>query len=291
MRVITDTESMATRAGGAVGVPHPMLAVLAWRSLVQARYALLGCLSLLTAFQIIVVGQASALEEAHSFGRMAEFVPAFLQRGLGGQSMLLVTFKGTVAFGYFHPVVAVLVSVLAIYFATEPAHEVESGLVDLVLARAVPRRVVVTRSLLVAAGAVIAAVTLMALGTRLGLRMFADPEFDAPSGATSVRMLLHLAAVAACFGGFGLAIAAGARRWSTAFTTAALTLVVLYLIDFLAIGWPPMRAIAWISPFHYYPALSILAGTAPAWRNLGILMSASAILCAVGYWRFNRRDL
>jgi ABC-type transport system involved in multi-copper enzyme maturation permease subunit len=268
-----------------------MLAVLTWRSAVQGRYVLFGCLSLLTAFQIIIVGQASALEAAHSFGRMAEFVPAFLQRGLGSQSLLLVTFKGTVAFGYFHPVVAVLVSVLAIYLATEPAHEVESGLVDLVLARAVPRRVVVTRSLLLTAGAIIAAVMLMAAGTRLGLRMFASPEFDAPSATISARMLLHLAAVAFCFGGFALAIAAGARRWSTAFTTAALATVVLYLVDFLSIGWPPMRAIAWISPFHYYPALSILAGTAPAWRNLGILMSASAALCAIGYWRFERRDL
>jgi hypothetical protein len=26
------------------------------------------------------------------------------------------------------------------------------------------------------------------------------------------------------------------------------------LIDFLAIAWPRMRAIAWISPFDYYPA-------------------------------------
>jgi ABC-type transport system involved in multi-copper enzyme maturation permease subunit len=268
-----------------------MLAVLAWRSVVQARYVLFGCLSLLAAFQIIIVGQASALEETRSFGRMAEFVPAFLQRGLGSQSMLLVTFKGTVAFGYFHPVVAVLISVLAIYFATEPAHDVEAGLVDLVLARAVPRRVVVTRSLLLAAGAVVAAVMLMALGTQLGLRMFAAPEFDAPSAATIARMLLHLAAVASCFGGFALAIAAGARRWSTSFTTAALAAVVLYLVDFLAIGWPPMRTIAWLSPFHYYPALSILAGTAPPWRNLGILLSVSIVLCALGYLRFNRRDL
>jgi ABC-2 type transport system permease protein len=123
----------------------------------------------------------------------------------------------------------------------------------------------------------------MVLGTRVGLRVFASPGFDAPSLAISARMLLHLAGVACCFGGLALAIAAGARRWSTAFTTAALTAVVLYLIDFLAIGWTPMRAIAWISPFHYYPALSILAGTAPAWRNVGILMTASAILCAIGY--------
>ena len=240
---------------------------------------------------MIIVGQASALEETHAFGRMTDLVPAFLQRGLGSQSMLLVTFKGTVAFGYFHPIVVVLVSVLAIYFATEPAHEVESGLVDLMLARAVPRHVVVTRSLLLAGTAVIAAVLLMALGTGVGLRLFASPEFDAPSGATSARMLAHLAAVASCFGGLALAVAAGARRWSTAFITAALAAVVLYLVDFLAIGWRPMRAVAWLSPFHYYPALSILTGTAPEWRNLGILMSATAILCAIGYWRFNRRDL
>src|SRR5262245_53469723 len=105
----------------------------------QARFVLLACLGLLTGFQIVIVGQASALEQAQGFSRMAEFVPAFLQRGLGNRSLLLVTFKGTIALGYFHPVVAVLLSVLAIYFVTEPAHEVESGLVDVTLARPVPR--------------------------------------------------------------------------------------------------------------------------------------------------------
>jgi ABC-type transport system involved in multi-copper enzyme maturation permease subunit len=264
---------------------------LTWRSATQARYVMLGCACLLTGFQIVIVGQASALEHQHSFSRMAEFVPAFLQRGLGNKSLLLASFKGTVAFGYFHPIVAVLVSVLAIYLTTEPAHEVESGLVDLTLARPVPRHVVVTRSLLLAVGALTMVAVLMFGGTRVGLRLFASPEFDVPSAAISAQLLLHLAAVALCFGGFGLAVAAGARRWSTAFTTAALAAVVLYLVDFLAIGWPVMRPLAWLSPFHYYPALSILAGDAPAWRNIGILMSASAIFSAIGYWRFSRRDL
>ena len=241
---------------------------------------------------MIIVGQASALEETHAFGRMADLVPAFLQRGLGSQSMLLVTFKGTVAFGYFHPVVGVLVSVLAIYFATEPAHEVESGLVDLMLARAVPRHVVVTRSLLLAATAVIAAVLLMALGTRVGLRLFASPEFDAPSGATSARLLAHLAAVASCFGGLRRspsppAHGDGARRSSR---QRSLRSFSTWWTSWRSAGGP-MRAVAWLSPFHYYPALSILTGTAPEWRNLGILMAATAVLCAIGYWRFNRRDL
>jgi ABC-type transport system involved in multi-copper enzyme maturation permease subunit len=268
-----------------------LLTALTRRSAAQARFVLLGCLCLLTGLQIVIVGQAAAVEDVHGFSRMTELVPAFLQRGLGDKSLLLVTFKGTVAFGYFHPVVAVLVSVLAMYFVTEPAHEVESGLVDLTLARAVPRHVIVTRSLLLTVGAVTAALVLMAAGTRVGLRVFASPEFDAPSPATGALMLLHLGAVALCFAGFALAVASGARRWSTAFTIAAFTAVGMYLLDFLAIGWRPMRLVDWISPFHYYPALSILAGDAPPWRNVGILLSAAAGFTAIGYWRFSRRDL
>ena len=268
-----------------------MLLPLLRRTLVQARYVLIGCCCLLFVFQLIIVGQASAIEEQNSFSRVTELVPAFLQRGLGNRAMLLATFKGTVAFGYFHPVVVVLIAVLAIYLTTEPAHEVEAGLVDLELARSVPRHAIVTRSLVAAAGAVCTAALLMALGTTLGLRVFAQPSFDAPPPRVIALLLLHLASVAALFGALGLAIASGARRWSTAFFTAVLATVVLYLVDFLAIGWPVMRSISWISPFRYYPALAIIAGDAPAWHNVGVLLSSAAVLVAIGYWRFERRDL
>jgi ABC-type transport system involved in multi-copper enzyme maturation permease subunit len=268
-----------------------MLPALVWRSATQARFIVVGCVFVLAGLQLILVGQASALEEKNSFDRMAEFVPAFLQRGLGSQAMLLASFKGTVAFGYFHPVVAVLISVLAIYIVTEPAREVESGLVDVTLARPVPRHFLITRSLLLAAAVLTTAAVLMVSATQAGLGLFASPSFDAPSLAAIGRLLLHLVAVASCFAGIGLALASGARRWSTAFTTAVLLTVVFYLVDFVAIGWRPLRSIAWLSPFHYYPALAILTGDAPAWRNIVVLMSATAGFCAVGYWRFSRRDL
>jgi ABC-type transport system involved in multi-copper enzyme maturation permease subunit len=52
-----------------------------------------------------------------------------------------------------------------------------------------------------------------------------------------------------------------------------------------------MRTISWLSPFRYYPALSIVAGEAVPWINLAILLGASAMLCAIAYVRFARRDL
>jgi ABC-2 type transport system permease protein len=261
------------------------------RTLGQGRYVLLGCWCLLCGLQLIIVGQASAIEAQQSFGRLTELVPGFLQRGLGSRAMLLATFKGTVAFGYFHPVVVVIVALLAAYFTTEPAHEVEAGLVDLELARPVPRHAVITRSLIAGALAVGVAGVLMAAGTRIGLLVFASPRFDSPSAVVVGLLILNLTAVAALFGAIGVAIASGARRWSTAFFSTALVIVVLYLIDFLAIGWPLMRSIAWLSPFHYYPALSVVAGDAPMVRNVSILLTAAGLFALLGYWRFARRDL
>ncbi len=261
------------------------------RSAAQARYVLLGAFVLCFGFQLIIVGQAAEIERTQSFSRLADLLPAFLQRGLGSRAMLMATLRGTVAFGYFHPVVCALVAIVAAYVATEPAHEVESGLVDLELARSVPRHRLMTRSLLLALVAIVGATALMFAGTTVGAAVFGVARAELPSAGVRLGLLAHLGAVAACFGGLGLWLASLSRRWTTAFTTAALAVIVTYLVDFLAIGWPPMRNVAWASPFHYYPAVSIVVGDAPAWRNLVILWSAAAVFAAAGYWQFERRDL
>src|SRR5439155_208053 len=89
------------------------------RSISQARYLLFGALTLLCGFQILIVGQAAEIQNNNSFGRMADLMPQFLQRNLGSKAMLLATFRGTVAFGYFHPVVCILMAGLAMYITTE----------------------------------------------------------------------------------------------------------------------------------------------------------------------------
>ncbi len=261
------------------------------RSAYQARFAVIATLLLLLGFQILIIGQAVEIQRTNSFASMANLMPGFLQRGLGSKAMLLASFKGTVAFGYFHPVICMVVSVLAIYLATEVAHEVEAGLVDLELARAVPRHRLVTRSLVLAHTAAAAALGVMALGTAIGVSLFAAGDLDLPSPAMRARLLFNHFAVTSCFASFALLIAARSRRWSFAFTLAALSVVVLYNVDFIALGWKPMEAIAWISPFHYFPALSVLAGDAPTGRNLAILFTASAALAGLAYWQFQRRDL
>jgi ABC-type transport system involved in multi-copper enzyme maturation permease subunit len=267
-----------------------MIALLA-RSAFQIRFAVLATLLLLTGLQILIIGQAIEIERANSFASMANLLPGFLQRGLGNKAMILATFKGTIAFGYFHPIVCMLVAVAAMYPATEIAHEVEARLVDLELARAVPRHRLVTRSLLL--GHLVAAIVLcaMAAGTAIGIRAFGAGQLDVPPMNLRVHLLFNHFAVASCFVGFALFVAARARRWSYAFSIAALSAVVMYNVDFIALGWRPMAAVAWLSPFHYFPALSVIAGDASTIRDVGILFGASAVFSAAAYWQFERRDV
>jgi ABC-type transport system involved in multi-copper enzyme maturation permease subunit len=261
------------------------------RSAAQVRYLLAGAFILFFGFQLIIVGQASEIERTQSFGRLADLMPAFLQRGLGSRAMLMATFRGTVAFGYFHPVICAVLAIVAAYLTTEPAHEIESGLVDLELARSVPRHRLLTRSLLLALAAVTAALAVMFAGTSVGAMLFDAPRGELPDVRLRVQLLANLGAVAVCFAGLGLWLGATARRRSTAFTTAALAVVVAYSLDFLAIGWPSMRGVARISPFHYYPALSVVAGDADLSRNLLVLLLAAVTFTVAAYVQFERRDL
>ena len=261
------------------------------RSASQARYLLLGAFTLLCGFQVLIVAQSAEIQSNNSFGRMADLLPQFLQRNLGSKAMLLATFKGMVAFGYFHPVVCILMAGLSMYITTEPAHEVESGLVDLELARPMPRHRLLTRSLLLAGASLLIAAAVMALGTWLGAWLFDAGGMGLPTVAVRARLLVNLLAVSWCLATFALFVATMSRRWMTAFTVVMLTTIVSYMIDFLAIGWRPIRTISWMSPFYYYEPLSIIAGDAPIGRDLSVLVAAASVFIALAYWQFQRRDL
>jgi len=268
-----------------------VLAVLVKRSAAQMRYAVLGSLLLTFVLQLVLVGQAVSIEETQSFSSVANLIPNFIGRALGSDALLLASFRGTVILGYFHPLLCVLIPAIAMYAATEPAHEIESGLVDLVLARSMPRALVLTRSLALALLYSLAAISVMALGTYTGVLLFGGARFDLPTPGLVGRLLLHVFAVSCCFAGYGLFAGALSKRWATAFTTGVLTAVCAYLIDFLALGWPVMRWVAWLSPYRYYHAFAIVSGTARETRDYLVLFGAAAVFVAAGYWQFRRRDL
>jgi ABC-2 type transport system permease protein len=261
---------------------------LVGRSLRRSAGILAALVGLLGAFQIALVATARSFEGRNEFAGLSQIVPAFLQQAFG---LALSSFSGMVTLGYFEPLPVMTVVQLAIYLATEPAGDIESGLVDLVLARPLPRQWLITRSLVAMTVCTIALNVTMGAGTWLALWWLAPAGVMWPQPRLLLTLMIHLAAVGWCFGAIGLAAAASARRRGLAQAPVAIGAVAFYLLDVLGESWSALRPLARVSPFHYFHGAAILAGTADSAVDILVLGSTGVVVVAVAYWRFHGRDV
>jgi ABC-type transport system involved in multi-copper enzyme maturation permease subunit len=266
-----------------------MLGALAGRSLRRHAGLITGLAIVLAAFQVLLVVIARNLQRAGLFSQLSALVPPVFLEAFGGS--VITSFSGLSAFGFFHPVVVLTLCCGAIYLASELAGDVDEGLVDLIAARPVPRRLIVTRSALVSGGVSALTVALMLLANRAALAWLAPSGSQGPRASAMLWVAANLVAVAWCFGAAGLALAAYVRRRATAVGVAALNAVVLYLLHFAAASWAPARPFALVSPFHYYEGMRTLIGMHNPRPDIVVLLAASLALSVCAYVLYGRRDL
>lgn len=264
-------------------------ATLVHRSLSRHRWIIIGLGAVLSLFQLMNVVIARNLEREGLFSQLAALVPPFVQEALG--SAAVASFAGLLSFGFVHPVVVLSLALCAVYLASEPAAEVEEGLVDLIASRPVPRHAIVTRSIVVAFGATAGIIVLMVVVSRAALAVFAPAAAPVPRLSATLAVAANLAALVWCFGSAGLAVAARATRRVTAVGTVGLAAVTLYMVHFAAASWAPARPLDLVSPFHYYEGLRVLMGTTNPLFDTAVLLAATAALSGLAYVLYERRDL
>jgi ABC-2 type transport system permease protein len=265
-----------------------MLAALLQRSFRRARGLLIALAAVLVVFQVLVVLAATYVEDQGGFSQMAALLPPFVQQAMAG---VFSSFPAMVAFGYFHPVVIVVFVGLAIAVATEPAADIESGVVDLVLARPIRRGHLVTRSVLMLAITTSVIAGLMVGASWISLIWMAPPGVGIRF-AVLAKLGANLSAVAWVLGGLALAAAAIAKRRATAGGGVAIVALALYLLNFLADLLPRLHPYRPLSPFHYYQPIGIVSGVGTRWAgDVMVLVAAAAVLSGIAWVAFSRRDL
>ncbi len=257
----------------------------------RARPLILATAGLLAGFQVLFVLAARSIQEFSTFDRLAALVPDVLRQMLGPSFLTILSFQGIVCLGYFHvAVIAVLVG-LTIAIATEPAAEVETRLLDLILAHPLARHWVITRTIVLLAASIALVVFAMMAGTRAGLFWWIPGETARAVFGVVPLLSLNLAVLLLCWGAIGLALASRAQRRSVASAITGLLAVAAYLVDVIAQVWSPLRPLARFSPFHYYNSLRLILGSADATHDLLILSGAAVAAFLLAYFFFSRRDL
>jgi ABC-type transport system involved in multi-copper enzyme maturation permease subunit len=268
-----------------------VLAALLQRSLSRVWAMIAGLSLLVSGLQVMIVLVARSQEESRSYDMIANLAPRFIQRQFGDALPAFLSFGGMVTFAYFDPVVLLMVAVLAVFVASELAADIEYGHVDLLLARGMTRRAIVTRSLVAMMLVVVGVAAAMVVAGYLALQAFAPPGARWPTAATVLNLAGHLVVLAWCFGAIGLAVAAFARRRLTATGVVGIAAVFLYLLEFLGNAWRPAQWAAVVSPFHYTHGAAIVAGQANSTQDFLVLGSVTVVATAIAYWRYSVRDV
>ena len=258
------------------------------RSLGRVLRMWISCAALVAGFQFALTAAAVSFNESGGYQQLVDAAPAFVRNWIGPS---LASFAGMTVLAFFEPLVILLLVLFAVYVASEPAADVEDGLVDLILARPLPRHLIVTRSLLVMTGTTAGLVLMLAVANVASVALMAPPGVPGPPGPTVLRLMAHLFALTWCFGGVTLGVAARLERRSHVLGALTVTVVALFLMKVLAEFTPRFDWLRWATPFDYFRGTDVLLGTAPTAWNVTVLTLLGAAGTVIAYWQFARRDL
>jgi ABC-2 type transport system permease protein len=265
--------------------------ILLRHSLKRVRTLVLVMGGLLSAFQVVLILVAGSIERSNAFDQMASLIPDFMRSLMGPSFIGLMSFRGIVCVGYFHIAVMGSLVVLTIALGTEPASEIETQFMDLILSRPLARHWVISRSVVVILVCTLLVLLLMILGTSSGLYFLAPNGAESPTSRLIGSLALNLGLLMVCWGGIALAVASRARRRSVAGSVVGLLALTTFLLDYVGRAWQPAEAIAWLSPFRYYSPLDLVMGNQIPVHNLWVLGGVGVSGFALSYFLFSRRDI
>jgi len=260
-------------------------------SIRRVRTLVLVMAWILAGFQILLILAASVIQESNGFGQLAGLLPDFMRQMLGPSVIALLSFSGIVCLGYFHIAVIGALIGLTVVLATEPAGEIETQFMDLVMAHSMSRHWIITRTVLLILGCTAFVLGAMMLGTWFGLHWLAPKEAIQPTLRIARALICNLGVLLLCWGGVTLVMTSLARRRSVPGSAVGLLALASYLVDYLARVWKPARSVSWLSPFHYFNAVDFMtSGTLPP-RDIWVLAGTAVCGCGLAYVLFARRDL
>ena len=260
-------------------------------SLRRIRGLMIASCVTLFLFQILLTLVARSFEMSGQFSELANFIPAFIRPLLDQSFLASLTFSGMVSVGYSHPILLILVIAQAIAAATETTGESESKFVDLLMARPLPRRALVARSLIVMSVLTTAAIGSMVIGTWTGLRFLAPEGAVAPTPRVVGSLAVNLSMLVLAWGSIAMAIGSWSKRRATAATVTAVLAFATFVFDFLGRLWDMLAPFGRLSPFHYYAPLPIVIGEPLDPINLVVLAGITVVASAVALRVYGVRDL
>jgi ABC-2 type transport system permease protein len=258
------------------------------RSLSGTIFLMIG----LFIFEFVQPMVADSLGGGEGVAAMLERLPPVFQTILKTQPefVALSGLPGYLSLGFSHPIYYVLTTAaLAALICRSVAGELESGTMQLALARPVSRTSVYLSRLLAVAVTIFVITVVTFAGMVVGVAV-ANPDGSLNYShilPTAVGAMLLLGAI----GGVAMAVSASSDTTSQAVGWTTGFVVVSFVINYLAAMWSVIAPLDPLSIYSYFnPAQGLINGEL-AWRDAVILGAVALAGVVIGGVVFKERDL
>ncbi|MFI6845208.1 ABC transporter permease [Kitasatospora sp. NBC_00085] len=261
-------------------------------ALYRRRRMLVALVLGMVVFETLIVVIADTLSPAQLFAGGGRTPPSAF-RAFSGSSgdVSIASYPGLLGAGLAHPFwIAIQLTAIGSLAAAAVAADVESGTIELLMARPVSRnRLLAERTAAVAAASVllnIAATLTMAVGVTLSPQLHRAVPISGVFAAGLLGCAFTL-----CLTGPALAVSAAGRRRSQVVGATIAFGAVGFAVNFIALAWSKAAPLRHLSPFHYYTPGDALAHGAVPWISVGVLAAVGLTGIAAAFGLLARRDL
>jgi len=241
-------------------------------------------------FQVLIVALVIGANLLVIVEQFYSQMPPQVQVLFGEQFIAQFSVNGAVALGYVHPLVLVLLAVVAISIpARQIAGEIENGTLELLFAMPVKRSQVALSQWLFCAFVLLVLVVGCWVGTGVGLALYPDVRSVPLANVAKIGVNLWLLMVAVA--SYTMLLAAYSNEGSKVALRAGGITWFFYFANVLLVMWPDGAFLRRFTLFHYHEPPQIMMNS-PVWgRNVLVLVSISVVCAALAIRRMARRDI
>lgn len=240
--------------------------------------------------QMLIIVLISGADTRSIMVVLMEQLPEQFQSLISEQFLTTLSLKGAAAFGFKHPIVLTLLSIVAITLPYRHiSSELETGTLELLLAYPV-RRYRLLLQFCASAGAAILFIIVVILGASL-TAISATGNLTADLTRTMVQIACNLALLMVLVMSYTVLLATYGKQDSKVGMQSAGITLVFYLLDLVSALWDPLAVIAPLNIFTYFQPQKLILGEANFLTNAVVLFGLIVLCLAASLRQFERRDI
>lgn len=241
-------------------------------------------------FQVLIIALVVGADLLGMIEQFFRQMPPQVQFLIGEQFLAQFSINGAVAFGYTHPLVIVMMSLVAILLPTRHiAGEIEAGTLELLFALPV-RRPTIVLSLWVASALVLLGLVMGCwAGSGVGLLVYPETRTIPLHKLLQIGVNLWLLTMA--ISSYTLLMASYVREGSKATLRASGLTLIFYFLNIAVLMWPTIHFLQPLSLFHYHYPQRLMQDGSLLIKN-GAVLGVVIVVCTVlAVRQVSRRDI